>query len=141
MSQEKLIVPDEDKLFVRVHETMLNKRNELHEGIFRQQGSDGLSCDWAALCTPEETRQRASEPERNGVLSLIAGEVRSIAGLEVEHDPQPAKESKPANPAHSLITGIEVPYGALTAKARKTMVRVKLFKLYDVEIPPPGLAA
>lgn len=141
MAQEKLPIPNGDKLFVRVHETMLNKRNELHAGVFRQQGSDGLSCDWSALCTPEETRQRAHEPERNGVLSLVAGEVRSVAGLEVEHDPKPATEGTEANPAHSLITGIEVPYGALTAKARKTMVRVKLLRLCDVEIPPPGLAA
>jgi len=114
-------VPDEDELYLRVHQNNLQPRGELHPGIFREHNS-GMSTDWSHYATPEETRQRAtSPPELNGVVSLPVGGVRALEGLTVDHDPLPD------NRAHTEVHG-----GAALVKAR-----LKLLRICTEEIPVP----
>lgn len=119
-------VPDEHKLYLRVHQNNLKPRGELHAGIFREHNS-GMSTDWSKYATPKETRQRAvsSPAELNGVVSLRVGGVRALEGLTVQHDPLPT------NRAHTEVHG-----GAELVKAR-----VMLLRICREEIPvpwPPG---
>lgn len=121
-------IPDADKLFIRVHSDHLSA-GELHPGIFRQQGPDGMSVDWAKYATPEEciARSGASDKAKVGIVTLVTGIVRAIPGLDARHDPNIERRNR----AHSLVTGIMEEYGGLPAKVRKTMVRSQLFEKFN----------
>jgi len=102
---ETEFIPDPDRLFMRVH-SKLDPKGELRPNVFRDhpkiQGT--MSTDWEKYSDPEQTRLRAtSQPNENGVLSMVTGEVRKIPGLLVEHSPQPD------NRAHTDVTGKKDP--------------------------------
>ena len=82
---------------MRVHENFL-KNGGLAPGVFRDQGS-GMSTDWEKYSTPTQTRARAKEPTKNGVIQMQAGSVREIPALKIEHSP------KTKNRAHTDVLG------------------------------------
>jgi hypothetical protein len=60
-----------------------------------------MSVNWSRYSTPEETRaQGRKAPEMYGVIKLLAGNIREIPGLSVEHDPE-----WPDNRSHTEIYG------------------------------------
>jgi len=89
-------IPDPDRLLKRVHRNHA-RDGELAPGAFHYKGH-GMSTDWQKYSTPAETKSRARAPHDNGVVGMIAGEVRGF-GLLVEHDPTPE------NRAHTEIIG------------------------------------
>jgi len=118
---------------MRVHVGQLTGL-ELHTGIFREhQGA--MSVDWERYSTPSETRNRHPDPNSVGVITLGAGAVRSIDGMEVRHEPVQS------NRAHSGIHGL-LRSDMGPPQVRKTMVRTKLFKLVKGwELKPKNLLA
>ena len=106
-------IPDNDHLYLRVHVNGLDAERQLHPGIFRDR--NGMSTDWSRYSTPEEARARSGKPELNGLVALVAGIVRSVEGLSVQHTPLPA------NRAHTDVHGIG------TSDPRKTELRERLF--------------
>jgi len=113
-------IPETAHLFSRVHRNWL-KDGDVNPGFFRNSPDDstgGMSCDWNKYSTPEETKARAKQPEKNGVLQFVASEVREIPGQRLEHDPQPT------NQAHSQVFGEKTPE-----------VRVKLKRICTWIIP------
>ena len=78
-------IPDHDVLYMRVHRSYI-RNGQLTPGVFRDQG-DAMSVNWQRYCeTPEAARQLAKIPAENGVVQLIAGEVRAVP-LAVVHTP------------------------------------------------------
>ena len=118
-------IPNSDKLYMRVHAKLCP--NGLHTGIFREHGG-GMSTDWEKYSTAEECRARTGHPSENGVIELVAGEVRDVEvkgakPLTVQHTPveNPTPPLLP-NRAHTDVVGIGT-------GEQKTEVRAKLFKL------------
>ena len=118
-------IPDEDRVFLRV-----NKKNSypcdyvVSTSVFSQKGEDGLSTDWEKYASPLECRNRATSiPEDNGVISLLAKDIRKIERLDVKHAPISG------NRAHSLILGIPI------KGAEKTRLRNLLTLIAYIEIP------
>jgi hypothetical protein len=110
-------VPNGGNLYLRVHVNLVPD-GKLHPNVFReQQGS--MSTDWEKYSTPEETQARTGEPEKNGVVALVAGGVRGI-GLQVEHSPDVQRNNR----AHTDVTGIG-------SGVRKTTMRAKLFQRFN----------
>jgi hypothetical protein len=119
-------IPDGDRLFLRVHANDVRASGgKLHPGVFREQRGS-MSVDWEKYSTAEESRNRARHPERVGILALIAGYVRSIEGLTVLHEPDEERRNR----AHSGVHGIFDP-AAANPEVRKTMIRSKLFALFN----------
>jgi len=107
-------IPDPDRLYYRIHRSYYPE-GKLNLSVFRDiQG--GMSVDWEKYSTPTETRSRANNPEANGVISMVAVDVRSIP-QQVEHRPSKS------NVSHSEIIGQKSPE-----------VRLKLSRVYRWEI-------
>jgi hypothetical protein len=116
---------------MRVPVGWLSSDRQLHPGVFREN-EGAISLDWSKYATANQTRYRAFRPENNGIIALVAGQVRSISGLSVDHEPLKL------NRAHSGIHGL-TRSGALPAEESKTMRRSMLFDLVDGwEIDPFG---
>jgi hypothetical protein len=115
-------IPEPDRLFMRVHVKLLPTR-QLHAGIFRER-LGAMSVDWERYSSAEDTRGRAPNPDENGVIALITGDVRRIEGLSVEHEPLRS------NRAHSGIHGLTLP-GSLPAEESKTKRRSLLLDLVN----------
>lgn len=93
-----------------------------------------MSVDWEKYSTAEEARLRAKEPEKNGIVALIAGRVRAIDNLIVEHEPILS------NRAHSGIHGLSAKT-QLPGPESKTMRRLRLFATVSGwEIPPVSVS-
>ena len=124
-------VPDEARLFYRVHVNSLHN-GELVPAVFRPLDG-GLSTDWDRYClTSHAARNRAHTPADNGIITLIAGPVRAVDELRVEHTPQDD------NQAHTEVFGMELD-GADAARSHshKLKVRSQLFDRFKTwEIPP-----
>lgn len=118
---ERKQIPDRDSLYYRVHVAIIPD-GDLHPGVFREQG-DSMSTDWAKYSTPEQSLGR--EPTKNGIVELIAGPVRAIEGMSVEHSPDVARDNR----AHVDIRGMSTAVGKLSVGARKTFVRHELFAI------------
>jgi len=109
-------IPNEDLLYMRVHKSYY-RNGELLPIAFRDH-ERGMSTDWSKYAHPEETRSRARDPSKNGVISMVVEQVRAIEGLAVQHAPLPE------NRAHANVNG------------EKTMeVRAQLFLISRTEIP------
>ena len=91
-------IPDDADVFMRAHSVFFRKR-VLQPGVFRPHDG-GMSVDWDKYSSPEDTRQRAANPQANAVISLPVGGIRNIDNLEVEHTPEPT------NRAHSDVVGL-----------------------------------
>lgn len=113
-------IPDADQVFMRAHRNFL-RNGAITPSVFRAQG-EGMSVEWGKYATPEETRNRARKPIDNAILALIAGEIRSKAGLGVNHTPLPE------NRAHSDV--------ALPRDDEDlTEARIKLGRIATLAIP------
>jgi hypothetical protein len=117
-------IPDSANLFLRVHVDLVPD-GDLHPGIFREHHG-AMSVDWDKYSTAEASRARAKHPERNGIVALVAGGVRTIDDLQVRHEPDERRENR----AHSNVHGIDDPAAANPA-VRKTMIRAELFKQFN----------
>lgn len=118
-------VPDEDRLFMRVHPN--NARDGiLNPGAFANHGEAGkragMSTDWEKYSTPDETRNRATRnPAIYGVVGMVVGQLREVPGQTAEHTPD-----YPANRAHTEVFG---------DKRSDPEVRVLLRRISTWEIP------
>jgi len=115
-------IPDEDLLYMRVHKSYY-RNGELLPIAFRDHDG-GMSTDWSKYARPEETRSRARDPSKNGVISMVVEQVRAIERLAVEH------VLLPENRAHTNVIG------------EKTMeIRAQLFLISNMAIPLPEESA
>jgi hypothetical protein len=99
---------------MRITPDWLDSDGDIKPGFFRNRPkapSAGMSCDWEKYSTAEESRQRARNPATNGVLSMVAGQVREVPRQRLEHDPVKELESTPpiVNRAHSQVFGEKTP--------------------------------
>lgn len=115
------LVPNTGSLFYRVH-IDLAPDGVLRPNVFREKGN-AMSTDWDKYSTPEETRDRAPTPRKNGIVALNAGIVRLIEGITVVHTPDAIR----GNRAHTEVRGMR----SAEDPARKTMVREQLFRHFN----------
>ena len=121
-------IPNAARLFYRVHIGQLLDK-QLHPGIFREQGG-AMSTDWENYSTPEESRNRAAQPQQNGIVALVVATIHSIEPLKVRHEPTRT------NRAHSAVHGLGASEDVST-KVRRTRIRAKLFEYFHTwEIDP-----
>jgi hypothetical protein len=84
-------IPNQDLLFMRVHLNLIREGhdstlNGVSKNIFRVH-EDGISTNWNKYSTPEKTRQEGKNPEMNGVIKLMVGDIRTISSVKVMHSP------------------------------------------------------
>lgn len=109
---QKEPIPDNNYLYQRVHSTFVND-GKLNPGVFSDhQGA--MSTDWSKYSTPEKSRLRAKQPEKNGIIQLMAGKIREIPNQQIEHEPEND------NQAHTNIYG-----------EKDTEVRLKYLRRYS----------
>jgi hypothetical protein len=113
-------IPDDANLFMRLHRNWLLDNGEVNPGFFRNRptSDDGMSCDWDKYSTAAQTRERAKNPDVNGVLQFVARDARSLPDQRLAHDPQQE------NRAHSQLFG-----------EKTTEIRLKLKRLCKWAIP------
>jgi hypothetical protein len=88
-------IPDDGLLYIRVHKQNITKDGTIRLAAFKDQKDPNvpddpgaLSSSWQKYCeTPELARAKARNPLDNGVAGAIAGEVRRVPPLTVEHKP------------------------------------------------------
>jgi hypothetical protein len=96
-------IPDEDRLFHRVHiDIVRTSGGKLGPKCFRDSSGKGMSTDWSKYSSPERTRMgNGTHKAKNyGVTALGVGRVRQIDQLQVVHDPTDD------NDAHTNILGL-----------------------------------
>jgi hypothetical protein len=126
-------IPNEDRIFLRVHVNDVKaSEGKLHPGVFREQRGS-LSVDWEKYSTSEESRNRARNPAKVGIVALVTGGVRSIDDLAVLHEPDEGRNNR----AHSAVHGI-FDANAPNPEVRKTMIRSRLFALFNEWLLEPG---
>ncbi|OQX09464.1 MAG: hypothetical protein BWK80_46855 [Desulfobacteraceae bacterium IS3] len=117
-------IPDENNVFYRIHKSFV-REEKLIPGAFREIGN-GMSVDWEKYSTPVNSILRSKIPEDNGIVSLMAGNIRKI-DLEVTHKPSEKNRS------HSIVKG----------RNKKIQddpeIRLKLMKMSKWEIQVGGL--
>jgi hypothetical protein len=126
-------IPNEDLLYYRIHavnidyeETHSLKRIKLVAFDPHPKGSTQMSTNWSKYSTPLELQQLAKNPEKNGVVSFVAADVRSTPyPLQVIHDPISMEEFR--NQAHALI--LDIP-----PRKNDIGIRVKLRDICSWEI-------
>ena len=96
-------IPDSALLFRRIHKDFLL---DSHSGLVSSAAFDGLemSVNWQAYATAEETAAQDTTGNTVAVVSLVAGICRALEQTVV-HNPLPAQENTPVNPAHTLVQG------------------------------------
>ena len=111
------VIPDEDFLYHRIHQTFI-RSNEIYAAAFvnRPKGSLSMSVDWAKYAMPEDTKARAKKPSENAIVRFVAGEVRTVPGQKVEHSPNLSENNR----AHADIIGEK------TAEVRTLLSRICL---------------
>ena len=74
---------------MRVHRADFDEHGSVRPGAFRNRPTDksGMSTDWEKYSSSYDTRQRAKQPEANGVVQLQVGFVRNLPDQRVEHTP------------------------------------------------------
>lgn len=77
-----------------------------------------MSVDWEKHSTPEASLARRGKPLENALVHLIAGEVRLLSSLAVEHTPEPENRS------HSDVVG-----------ENTNRVRTQLSRICTIVIP------
>ena len=120
-------IPDNASVFMRIHKTFITG-GDVGPNAFRDHGR-GMSVDWNKYSTPLKTRNRARTPADTAVISMIAGAVRAIEPLVLEHEPiqdnsldEKGSPVKP-NRAHSEIIG-----------EKTTEIRVKLSRIWNWQL-------
>ena len=127
-------IPNPAGLFLRVHEGLV-RDGQLHPGIFREKGGS-MSTDWEEYSTAHEARGRATHPVASGIVALVAGTVRAIEQMSVQHSP----DEQRSNRAHTDVIGMLTPIGHQSVDARKTAVRLQLFEHFNTWLIPPRSA-
>lgn len=97
-------IPDPCRLLYRIHRNNFRDGDVL-PGAFREVGAGeerSMSADWGKYSTPNDSRDRASIPADNGIISLIVDQLRNLS-LQVIHSPS----EKFNNPAHTDVKGID----------------------------------
>ena len=112
---------------MRVHRNNVSTSGEPNAVALRDHsppegGRPGLSTDWCRYSNPQETQARTGRPEKYGVVAMLAGTVRTIPGLTLEHDPLPD------NRAHSNIYGDK--------KDQEIRVRLTRCLEWVIAVPP-----
>lgn len=113
-------IPDEDQVYRRAHSNFCLPDGTPGPGIIEKKKPN--SVDWSKYSTPEESHKRATEPQKNAVVGFIAGEVRKMQSLTVEHTPEPIENNR----AHSEINGV-----------KDSEMRLKLLRICRLIIPLP----
>lgn len=130
MSYKGEEIMDPDKLFYRIHINDF-REGEVMPGAFRERGSGdqkSMSTDWERYSSSIDSLNRASNPEKNAIVSFVAGNLRGI-GLEVRHSPIYAPgDLQIDNRSHADVK----PLGE--NKAAKTRMRRKLLDQFAWEI-------
>lgn len=114
------VIPDEDYLFLRVHQNDIDDEGNPTPSAFinRPKGSSGMSVDWSRYCTSVKTRRRGAQPaERYSVVKFTVAKARTIPDQTVIHEPTPD------NRAHSEVFG-----------NKTTEVRERFMAIYEPEI-------
>lgn len=96
MAFPREVIPDDDKLFSRIHPQQFPGGKPSSAAFDKEN----LSVNWAKYQTPEGT----TKPNSVAVVALVAGECRKI-GQKVEHAPIEPDEPDGPNQAHSEIRG------------------------------------
>lgn len=117
------VIPDNSFLFYRIHKTyidteVIDAKRKIKPAAFDPQPrlkSVEMSVDWDKYSTALETRNRARNPEMNGVVSFETSKVRQTPPLKVEHKPS-------NNRAHSIIFDV-------LPNANDPEIRIKLRKI------------
>ncbi len=89
---------DDDLLYRRVSESTIKDGRITPDHCPVQQWKDGLSCDWSAKTSPEETVKTLP----NHVLEISVRDCRSL-GIDVQYSPIEAEEDPNHNLAHCLL--------------------------------------
>ena len=144
-------LPDEAKLFLRIHKTHLNESQPTDTALVMRD-EPKLSVDWEELTTAEESRARGKVPQDNGVAVAISGllrqKMRSPLGdillKSITHDPVEGDENTKPNESHSLIIPVSYEQSKKVKKTGKydyyfdneTLATIKDNKLFTVVIEP-----
>lgn len=122
-------IPDSDKLYYRIYSrdidnTESDSKKRIKPGAFdpipKPYGTE-MSVNWCKYSTPSDTKNAARKPEKTGVLSFVAGDVRSEpTSLKVEHRPT-------QNQAHSIIFDV-------LPDANNPEIRINLRRICNWEI-------
>jgi hypothetical protein len=113
-------IPNPDVLFMRVHRQYVNDGN-LQPGVFRDR-EGAMSTHWKKYCQrAEDARLMAKKPEDNGVVSMVAGDVRSVP-LGVVHTPDIERRDR----SHTDVRG-----------EKSSEARMKLLEIVRWEISTP----
>ena len=109
-------IPDEDFLFMRVHQDYWDDEGEPIPKAFRNhpKKTGGMSTDWQKYFTPEETRQRGRDAAANIVIQLLTGTVRKIPDQSVVHTPDVENNNR----AHSDV------FGEKTTEVRERFMQI-----------------
>lgn len=118
-------IPNEDFLFMRVHEMFLDEDGEPMPTAFRNQpdGAVGMSVDWDKYAKPLDTKNRARKPDKNAIIRFMVGHARLIPNQTVEHKPV---DSPIPNQSHSEVIG---------DKTIDVEVRARFMDIYELVIP------
>ena len=112
-------IPDTHVLYLRVHDNNIID-GKLIPGSFKEHGEGegkGMSTDWSEYSTAAQSLGRATVPEKNSIVSFIAGLIRYYE-LLINHAPLEM------NRAHTNVKGAD-------ADVKK---RLKLLNIYDWEL-------
>ncbi len=112
------VIPDPACLYMRIHQNSI-QNGTIVPGAFKNRGN-GMSVDWDKYSTPEESRRRARKPAENGIVRLVASDVRAVPNQEVIHSPDLERHNR----AHSEVVG---------EKDEET--RIKLRRISTIIIP------
>ena len=121
-------IPNTDSLYYRIHINWMDNE-DIMPGVFRERGTGekkGMSCDWSKHSTPEDSRKRAQQPHKNGIIEFIVQKLREL-NLTVNHAPIQNHSFMDDNRAHSNVKGVE---------ERSTEIRLKLLDIYTWKIKP-----
>lgn len=115
-------IPDEDSLYMRVHQANIRADGSFRTNAWNNHG-DGMSTNWSRYSTPEDTRKDVErfgkQPNKYAVIELRVGQVRAIPGQSVQHSPEED------NQAHTDVLG-----------KKDEEARVRLGRIYSLKLSP-----
>jgi hypothetical protein len=107
-------IPDEDKLFRRIHHTHLLPEGEVSSAAFKQPR---MSVNWDKY----SDAQRTADENSAAVVALMAGGCREL-NQTVEHMPISSEQPDGPNQAHAEVCGNKT--GAICRKLRDIAKKV-----------------
>lgn len=105
MDWPKEEIPEEDLLYMRIPQALINAHGEPEPGAFINHPKDGgMSTNWSKYSTPSQTLSGARKPGAK-VTQMLVGEVIGLPGQRVEHTP----DCQSMNRAHTDVFGDKTP--------------------------------